>query len=382
VTVLVLNSGSSSVKHEVFAVAGNGALSSVADGLVEGIGEAGAAAPDHVAAIDGVLSRLDAEGLLDDLQAVGHRVVHGGEAFTGPTVLDDDVIAEVEALSPLAPLHNPPALQGIRAARQLRPDVPHVAVFDTAFHATLPPQAFRYAVPEAWYADHGVRRYGFHGTSHAHVAARAAEALGRPLHQLKLITLHLGNGASACAVDGGRSVDTSMGLSPLEGLVMGTRSGDVDPAVVFHLLRAGMTADEVEAGLNRRSGLLGLAGANDMRKVRAAAAQGDPGARLALAVTARRLRKYVGAYLAVLGGLDALVFTAGIGEHDTAMRSDVAGRLEHLGLRLDEAANAAADPTAGPALISPPGATPAVLVVATDEERRIAEEVLDLLGRG
>ncbi|CAN5279763.1 acetate kinase [soil metagenome] len=403
--VLVLNTGSSSVKYELFDLwdgagvnGGTDAERSLATGLVEGIGEraghmrAVTQTPDgprtedvdhpfadHRAGLSAVMAHLRARDLLQDLSAVGHRMVHGGEAFTAPTVVDEEVIDRLSALSPLAPLHNPAALEGIAVARSLRPDVPHVAVFDTAFHATLPPSAFRYAVPEDWYRDHGVRRYGFHGTSHAYVAGVAAQALGRPLEELRLITLHLGNGASACAVDGGRSVATSMGLSPLEGLVMGTRSGDLDPAVVFHMMRAGLSADEVEEALNRRSGLRGLAGDNDMRAVQAAADHGSPEAQLALEVTAGRIRRYIGAYLAELGGLDAVVFTAGIGEHSAALRAAVIAPLGVLGLAVDGEANDGCDASSGPVAISPPGIGPTVLVVATDEERMIARETVRTL---
>ncbi len=396
-SILVLNTGSSSVKFELFQVTADDPLQTVASGLVAGIGEAhhhatvalhnGKQTSDlgpgisnsHEAALNAITTFLQDNDLLSDLRAVGHRVVHGGETFTAPTVLDDDVIARLAALSPLAPLHNPPALEGISIARGYWHYVPHVAVFDTAFHTTLAPQSFRYAVPQDWYEDHGVRRYGFHGTSHTYVAARAAEALGRPLDELKLITLHLGNGASACAIDGGKSVDTSMGLSPLEGLVMGTRSGDLDPAVVFHMIRAGMEPDQVQQALNKQSGLMGLAGDNDLRRVQKAADDGDTDARLALEVMTHRLRKYVGAYLAVLGGLDAVVFTAGIGQHSPAVRRAVTQPLGHLGLRLDERANDNADAEHGPVIISPTGATPAVLVIATDEERQIALDVRGLL---
>lgn len=396
-SILVVNTGSSSVKFELFAVESDDALTTVATGLVEGIGGeqghsevalhsgpqtdglGGARFPDQKGALDAITSFLQGNDLLDNLQAVGHRVVHGGEAFTAPTVLDDVVIAQLANLSPLAPLHNPPALEGIAIARALWTDVPHVAVFDTAFHTTLAPEAYRYAVPEDWYHDHGVRRYGFHGTSHAYVAGRAATALGRPLEELKLITLHLGNGASACAIDGGKSVDTSMGLSPLEGLVMGTRSGDLDPAVVFHMIRAGMEPDEVEEALNKQSGLKGLAGANDLRQVQQAADDGDTDARLALAVMTHRLRKYIGAYFAVLGGLDAVVFTAGIGQHSAAVRQSVIRPLEHLGLRLDARANQTAGAEHDPVTISPPGAARAVLVIATDEERMIAQQVVEAI---
>ncbi len=387
----MLNTGSSSVKYEVFAATDDG-LASLASGLVEGIGEEGGAShlrpagadrrtdplrvDGHGAALGLVVDALAGAGLDQDLAAVGHRVVHGGEAFAEPTLLTDEVVAMLDDLSPLAPLHNPPAVAGIRVARERWADLPHVAVFDTAFYRTLSPAAYRYAVPEAWYREHGVRRFGFHGTSHRCVAGEAARALGQPLADLKLITLHLGNGASACAIDGGRAVDTSMGLSPLAGLVMGTRSGDLDPGVVFHLVRAGMDVGDVEQALNRASGLRGLGGSNDVRRLRAAADDGDEDARLALDVMARRVRGYVGAYLAELGALDAVVFTAGIGEHDPATRAAVIGPLAHLGLVLDEDANARADAGDGPVRISPARATPAVLVVATAEEATIAADTL------
>ena len=382
--ILVLNTGSSSIKYELFEVDPpghqGGGEASLTGGLIERIGEPGGL-PDHEEGLRAVLDRLRAEGHLEGLAAVGHRVVHGGEWFTAPTVIDDAVIAQIEALAPLAPLHNPPALAGIRGALAVLGDLPHVAVFDTAFHSTIPPAAHRYALPDRIYADHGVRRYGFHGTSHAYVAAEAARALGRDLLEMRIITLHLGNGASATAIDRGRSVDTSMGFTPLEGLVMGTRSGDLDPAVVLHLLReGGMDVDEVDVLLNRESGLKGLCGANDLREVERRAGEGDPAAELALDVYCRRIRKYVGAYLAVLGGLDALVFTAGVGQHSVEVRRRVAGPLAHLGLRLDRAANASADCGDGPVVISSPGSPAAILVVATDEERMIAREVRTVVG--
>jgi acetate kinase len=302
--------------------------------------------------------------------------VHGGDRFREPTVIDDEVVAGIEALIPLAPLHNPANLQGIEVARRQWPDVTQVAVFDTAFHAALPEVAYRYAVPEAWYSDHGVRRYGMHGTSHGYVARRAAEVLDRPLGQLRLVTAHLGNGTSMAAVADGHSVDTSMGLSPLEGLVMGTRSGDIDPTIVFHVARGtGLAHDAIERALNRDSGLTGLCGDNDLRAIEQRAAGGDERAALALAVFCHRIRKYVGAYTAVLGGIDALVFTAGIGEHSPTVRARVCDGLAFLGLELDAEANAAST-----TVVSSDDSAVAVLVVPTDEELEIATQTLAAIG--
>ena len=285
---------------------------------------------DHAAALDAVLA---SEPPLDGLVAVAHRVVHGGERFSAPVLINDAVLAAIRDLSVLAPLHNPVNADGIEVARRAFPDLPHVAVFDTAFHATLPPRAFTYAVPRAW----GVRRYGFHGTSHAYVAREAARLLGR--EAIDCIVLHLGNGASATAVKAGRSIDTSMGLTPLEGLVMGTRSGDVDPALVAHVRRTrNLSDDEIDAVLNSRSGLLALAGDNDMREVHRRIATGDAAAELALDVYCYRIRKYVGAYMAALGGCDAIVFTAGVGENDPVVRARSLAGLERLGVVIDELA--------------------------------------------
>ena len=254
--------------------------------------------------------------------AVGHRVVHGGERFSEPALVDDEVVAAVEELVPLAPLHNPANLEGIAVARKLFPDLPQVAVFDTAFHHTMPEVAYTYAVPRAWRDEHHIRRYGFHGTSHAYVSREAARALGRPVEDVNVIVLHLGNGASATAVRGGASVDTSMGLTPLEGLVMGTRSGDLDPAVHMHLHRSlGWSLEDIDRALNRESGLKGLAGENDFREVMRLRAAGDAAAALAFDVYCYRIRKYVGAYYAVLGTVDAVVFTAGVGEHSPELRA-------------------------------------------------------------
>lgn len=392
-TVLVLNSGSSSIKYQLVDPDDSTRL---ADGIVERIGEGDSVltheaggttttrhAPlaDHreaLAAAIGLFRELgpdlDAAGIV----AVGHRVVMGGQRFDGPALIDEDVRATIERLSPLAPLHNPPNLAGIDVARELFPDVPHVAVFDTAFFHDLPPASATYAIDRDVAAAHGIRRYGFHGTSHRYVSARAAELLGRDLAELRQVVLHLGNGASASAVVGGRPVDTSMGLTPLEGLVMGTRSGDIDPAVVFHLHRtAGLGIDEIDQLLNRRSGMKGLAGHNDLREVHRLIGEGDAGARLALDVYVHRLRKYVGAYAAVMGGIDALSFTAGVGEHDAVVRAETCAGLGFLGLEVDAARNEA---HAGEArVISPDAAPVAVLVVPTDEELAIAQDTVSLL---
>lgn len=354
--VLVLNSGSSSIKYQLVDSDSGERL---AGGIVEEV-------VDHAAALGVVVAEVKRR----PIDAIGHRVVHGGDVFSEPALVDDALVAVVRELVPLAPLHNPANIAGIEAARATWPMLPQVAVFDTAFHRTLPPAAHRYAVPEPWYADLGVRRYGFHGTSHDYVSARAADLLGRPRSEVDLIVAHLGNGASITAVQAGQSVETSMGLSPLEGLVMGTRSGDIDPAVIGHVAAAGGRSEaEVLAELNRASGLLGLCGDSDVRAIVDRIDAGDEVADLALDVFCHRIRKYVGAYVAVLGGCDALVFTAGIGEHSALVRSRVCAGLGVFGLSLDEARNERSD-----LVISPDGATSAVLVVPTDEEHAIAEQ--------
>ncbi|GAA3090701.1 acetate kinase [Nonomuraea salmonea] len=326
--------------------------------------------PDHGEGLAAVLAAFSSAGPELDPVAVGHRVVHGGTRFGDAVLVDDEVIAAIEELAPLAPLHNPVNLTGIRLAQKVFPEVPQVAVFDTAFHRTLPPEAYTYAVPREW----GVRRFGFHGTSCAYVSRRAAALLGRD--DPNLIVLHLGNGAGATAVEGGRSVDTSMGLTPLEGLVMGTRSGDVDPALAGYLARAeGLDAEQVEHALSHRGGLLALAGSSDMREVRARS--GDDDARLALAVYTRRIRKYVGAYYALLGRVDAVVFTGGVGENDPATRAESLTGLTRLGITLDPARNEAASHEER--AVSPDGAEVAVLVIPTDEEGEIAHQTLALV---
>ena len=391
--ILVVNSGSSSIKYQVVEAATGERLAS---GLVERIGEPlgrivhrGAdgsevsrelPVPDHTAGFAEMVRAFEETGTpVDELgiSALGHRIVQGGGDFIEPTLLDDVVANRIHELGELAPLHNPGHYQAIVAARALFPDLPHVAVFDTAFHQTMPESAYRYAIDPAVASVHGIRRYGFHGISHQVVSRRAAEFLGRPLESLKQIVLHLGNGASACAIDGGRSVDTSMGLTPLAGLVMGTRSGDIDPGALLHLLRAGYSVDELDKLLNQRSGLLGFAGTNDFRDVRAAADAGDADARLALAVYVHRIRHYVGAYLVDLDGADTIVFTAGVGENNAAVRAEVCADLEWFGVRIDPARNEA--PSRESRLISTDDSRIAVLVVPTDEEAEIARQAWELV---
>lgn len=361
--VLVVNAGSSSLKYQLIDAASEDTLSK---GLIERVA-------DHRAALGEAMEALDTQGhSLHGLIAVGHRVVHGGSRFSDPTVITDEVRTAIEDLVPLAPLHNPPALLGIDAARAAFPDVPQVAVFDTAFHQSIPAAAYTYAVPRAWREDLRVRRYGFHGTSFAYVAGRAAILLERPLSETNLVALHLGNGCSAVAIAGGRSVDTSMGLTPLEGLVMGTRSGDVDPALSAYLGRvAGLDQQAVDTALNKESGLLGLAGVSDFREVLDRRAAGHAQAALAYDVVLHRLVKYVGAYAAELGRVDGLVFTGGIGERSPQLRADLIGRLAILGLALDPEANAAGE---GERRITQSSSAFAGLVIPTNEELEIARQ--------
>jgi acetate kinase len=376
IPVLVLNAGSSSLKYQLLDMTDR---SVTASGLVERIG--GSEVPDHAAALERVLTDLDRPGGLTDAPvAVGHRVVHGGERFSGPTVIDDDVLDRIRDLVPLAPLHNPANIAGIEVARRRYPDTPQVAVFDTAFHASMPPRAWRYPLPRELADRLRIRRYGFHGTSHGYVARKAAEHLGRPLGELDLVTLHLGNGCSAAAVAGGRCVDTSMGLTPLGGLVMGTRSGDLDPGIVAHLHReGGLDLDAIDALLNKESGLKALAGSNDLREVHRRADAGDADAAEALEVFCYRIRCTVGAYAAALGGMDAVVFTAGIGENDADVRARVCAGLSGLGVRLDEARNTARSRDAR--TVSAGGSAVAVLVIPTNEELEIAEQALAVVRR-
>lgn len=393
--VLVLNSGSSSIKYQLFQSSGWDVLAS---GSVARIGEeegeikrqwvdsAGEShksedrmpIPSHRDGIGHIIDGLRASGALADLSelaAIGHRVVHGGEDFRAPTPVDDAVAEAIRETIPLAPLHNPANLDGIQVARQLFPGVPSVAVFDTAFHHSMPRTAYRYAISESLYSKYRVRRYGFHGTSHCYVGERAAAVLGKPFRDCNLITLHLGNGASATAIRSGKSVDTSMGMTPLEGLVMGTRSGDIDPGVVFYLSRElGLDVSSLDDLLNRQSGLLGLCGVNDMREIQDRAAAGDELADLAIGIAAYRLKKYIGAYCAVLGRVDAVVFTGGIGENDPRTRELACEGLDMLGIRLDEAANRA--PERGERSVAAAGSQVQILVIPTNEELAIAQQAL------
>lgn len=394
-TVLVLNCGSSSIKYQLVNADSREVL---AKGLVERIGEehghlrhhgssgtveSNDVIVDHKAGLRAILAAFDSTGprLSEvELAAVGHRVVHGGEHFADPVVIDDDIEQTISDLSSLAPLHNPPNLTGINVARQALPDVPHVAVFDTAFHQSLPPVAYTYALDRETAQEHGVRRYGFHGTSVSYVSRQAARLLKREPNSVNLIVLHLGNGASATAVSNGKSIDTSMGLTPLEGLVMGTRTGDIDPGAIFHIRReAGLSVDDLDDLLNLRSGMNGLAGDNDLREVHKRANNGDANARLAREVYCYRIRKYVGAYGTVLGHVDAVVFTAGVGENDPWVRSHSLSGLQRIGIEIDHVRNGS---TGGAArVISPDNAEVAVLVVPTNEELEIARQAMLTIDR-
>ncbi len=398
--VAVINCGSSSIKYEVFDV---GEHLMLATGLVERIGSGDGRLRQRKRKTDGSYEEQSfpkpladhregfefigevnrKERIIQDdseLFGIGHRVVHGGDLFREPAVIDDEVIAAVKKLIPLAPLHNPSNLLGIEAGLERFPTVPHVAVFDTAFHQTLPPHAYHYAVPYDLYEEHHVRRYGFHGSSHAYVSKEAARHLGKPLSELDVITLHLGNGASAAAVKGGQSADTSMGITPLEGLVLGTRSGDIDPSLPFYLMRqTGMTPDEVENLFNRASGLKGVCGCSDMREIQDLAAEGNERAKLAIGMFCYRVKKYIGAYFAVLGKPDAIVFTGGIGENSAEVRKQCCEGLEHMGIAVDHGKNTSA--AGAVAEIQREGFAVAVLVIKTNEELEIARQTIAAIER-
>ena len=377
--ILVLNSGSSSVKYRLFKLSATAAVESMVGGVIERIGEPGSAVADHRIALEGLVRGLESDGSLRDeeLVAVGHRVVHGGESFDRAVRIDTAVVSAIEAAVPLAPLHNPANLAGIQACQERWPAVPQVAVFDTAFHQTMPESAYRYAIPAFGYTQEGIRRYGFHGTSFAGIVHRLAAYLNRPADSLNLIVLHLGNGASACAIENGHSIDTSMGMTPMAGLMMGTRCGDLDPGVLlFWLEQQGRSPAEVSCWLNRESGLKGVAGTNDMRDI-LQEADSVGSARLALDMYVHGLRHYIGAYRAQLPRLDALVFTGGIGEHAAPVRSAACRDLSHLGIVLDESANRSAG--TGVSEIQALSSPVRVMIVPSDEEGEIARQTIDLL---
>jgi len=398
VKILVINSGSSSLKFQLFSLPD---FKVIASGLLEESDDEQSPArmtfpvnsgetrtinttlptTQERPAISAMLGLLRAYDIMDDendLAAIGHRVVHGGEAFHEPVLIDEDVIKAIEKLIPLAPLHNPANLSGIRLLREHVPDIPQVAVFDTAFHQTIPEHGFLYALPHELYTKHKIRRYGFHGTSHGYVARQAAEYLDRPLDELNIISLHLGNGASAAAIKNGKCIDTSMGLTPLEGLVMGTRSGDLDPAILFYLSReTGMNMDELDNLLNKASGLKGICDENDMRTITKSAAQGDQRAQLALAMFCYRIKKYIGSYMAALGGVDCIIFTGGIGENSAIVRKMSCAGLHPFGITIDQEKNALRHKKR--AAIHSTESSIQVLVVPTNEELEIARQTLQVL---
>ncbi len=390
--ILVLNSGSSSIKFQLFEMDENRSLAS---GLIEQIGENDSYAKiefegkkiekiepikDHNSGLK-LMNMLLIESFsiksLDELGAIGHRVVHGGEKFSKPVIVNEEVLDEIEKLIPLAPLHNPANLDGIKVTMKQSPKVPQIAVFDTAFHATIPSYAYMYALPYENYEKDGVRRYGFHGTSHHYVTKEASKYLGKD--NLNIITLHLGNGASMAAVKDGKCVDTTMGLTPLEGLIMGTRSGDLDPAILFYLARKnGLDIEDLDKLLNKKSGLKGICGSNDMREVEQMAENGDSKAQLALDMFAYRIKKYIGSYNAVVGKLDCIIFTGGIGENDIDTRERCCENLENLGIELDLVKNN--QRAKGILDISTKNSRVKVLIIPTNEELEIAIQAYSLLG--
>jgi acetate kinase len=397
-SILTLNCGSSSVKYALYVPS---IKAFACRGLVERVGLPGTVlkhavgtaeltlardCPDHTAAVDLVLDILthDHSPVISDrrqIQAVGHRTVHGGEHFATSALVTSEMISTLEQLSVLAPLHNPPNLAGIRAAKHLLPDIPHVAVFDTAFHQSMPAEAYLYPLPYEWYEKYGIRRYGFHGTSHLYVSRRAAVLLGRPYESLRIVTLHVGNGASAAAVYRGQSLDTSMGFTPLEGLVMGTRCGSIDPAIPLWVMqRESIGPEDMDRILNKHSGLLGLTGRfSDRREIIQAAAAGDQRCQQAIEIEARTLKKAIGSYTAIMGGLDCVVFTAGVGERSALIRERALAGLEFLGIELDPDRNSGATDGLHEEFISTERSQTKVLVIPTNEELVIAEDTLAIL---
>ena len=389
--ILLLNAGSSSIKYQVIDADNEDVLAS---GIIQRIGDESGTIdhrvdgqthhqtrgfPNHGRALTVLVQMFDEFGpKLASVKAVGHRIVHGGSLFNSTTVINDEVIEHLREVSPLAPLHNPPGIAGIEAAMRSLPDVPHVAIFDTAFFSTLPAEAYTYAIPHELAAEHGIRKYGFHGTSHSFVSRKVAEVLDKPYDSFNQIVCHLGNGASISAIANGVAVEASMGLTPLAGLVMGTRSGDVDPGLHTFLVReGGWNIDEVDTMLNKRSGMLGLCGYTDMRDVEAQNDAGNERTKLALDIYVHRLVSYIGSYYAVLGGLDAIVFTAGVGENASPVRAAVLNRLKHFGVTLDDAVNAVRSKQ--PRAISTPESAVAALVIPTNEELAMAQETLAII---
>lgn len=387
--VLVLNSGSSSIKFQLVDPTQHATDAPFASGLVEQIGEPNgkitlkhggekyvveAPIADHTAGLDLAFKLMGEHGCGPkdvELEAVGHRVVHGGQVFSQPELITDEVVEWIRGLIPLAPLHNPANISGIEVARELLPEIPHVAVFDTGFFHAMPPAAALYAIESDTAAKNGVRRYGFHGTSHEYISQQVPALLGKDPESVNQITLHLGNGASAAAIRHGKPIDTSMGMTPLAGLAMGTRSGDIDPGIIFHLHRtAGMSIDEIDDLLNKRSGVKGISGVNDFRELHQLIAEGNEDARLAYNVYIHQLRRFIGSYMVALGRIDAITFTAGVGENDDAVRADALADLENFGIKIDREINAVrAD---GAREISTPDSTVKVFVVPTNEELAIA----------
>lgn len=396
--ILVINSGSSSLKYQLFSMEKESVL---AKGLIQRIGidnsyleyennngdeiRIDKDIPNHKVGIELLIETLisDEHGILDDIneiEAIGHRIVHGGEAFAESTLIDDKTIKKLEEVSDLAPLHNPANIMGIKVCQELMPDKKQVGVFDTAFHQTMPEKAFIYALPYEYYQKHSVRRYGFHGTSHGYVAKVAAEMMEKDISKLKIITCHLGNGASVAAVKNGKSVDTSMGLTPLEGLVMGTRCGDIDPAIIpFLMEKENMTAAEIDDILNKESGLLGVSGvSSDSRDIEDAIEEGNHRAEIAKEIFNYRVKKYIGAYTAAMGGVDAIVFTAGIGENAVGTRKDILSGLEYLGIELDQGAN---NCRGEKTMISTADSKVKAMVVPTNEELEIAKDTMELVNQ-
>ncbi|MCM3599233.1 acetate kinase [Robertmurraya korlensis] len=390
--VIAINAGSSSLKFQLFEMPNEDVITK---GLIERIGlkdsiftisvngekvEEVTDIPDHAVAVKMLLNKLTESGIiksLEEINGIGHRVVHGGEEFNDSVLITDEVLSKIEELSELAPLHNPANITGIRAFQQVLPNVPAVAVFDTAFHQTMPESSFLYSLPYEYYKEYGIRKYGFHGTSHKYVSERAAELLGRPLEQLRLISCHLGNGASIAAIEGGKSIDTSMGFTPLAGVTMGTRSGNIDPALIpFIMEKTGNSADEVLDILNKKSGMLGVSGfSSDLRDIELEAEKGNERAELALEVFGNRIHKYIGSYASRMYGVDAIIFTAGIGENSQAIRARVLQGLEFMGVYWDPALNK----TRGEeAFINYPHSPVKVIVIPTNEEVMIARDVVKL----